>query len=295
MVRELTFSVIIPTYNRPTQLAECLQSFTHLDYPAGEWELIVVNDGGEQSLAALTETLKTSLPLTLIAIDNRGPAGARNAGARLAHGDILAFTDDDCIVDSQWLRQFANCFAEHNCAGFGGETRNPYPDNIPAATWQIYIDYVMQYFRDVDGNYLLFPSNNVAYRRTVFEALGGFDDSFPLAAAEDLEFGYRLAANGYRQLYCPAAIIWHHHRNTYWGYLRQQYRYGRGGYYFELAQQQKHFPPNVRPNPELEQHFYGRLARKLFEMRAHPGTWFLIGMTLLVYKFGRWHEMHNNR
>ena len=97
------FSIIIPTKDRPEALFHCLESFTRLDYP--DWELIVVNDGGAESFANLPERLLEILPITLVDQEASGPAAARNYGASLASGDYLAFTDDDCRVEPDWLLQ----------------------------------------------------------------------------------------------------------------------------------------------------------------------------------------------
>jgi glycosyltransferase involved in cell wall biosynthesis len=95
----MQFSVVIPTRNRPQALAACLASFARLDYPAGAWEIIVVNDGGDGSLlTAVPSHLHHLLPLKLIDAPHAGPAAARNRGAAAATFDHLAFTDDDCCV-----------------------------------------------------------------------------------------------------------------------------------------------------------------------------------------------------
>lgn len=230
----MKFSVIIPTRNRPQALVDCLHSFTTLDYPAGAWELIVVNDGGEQ-LLAVSNQLQTRLTLQLVTIAAAGPAAARNAGARLASGDYLAFTDDDCRVSPDWLQQFARGFAQTGLDALGGQTLNPQAGRVGASASQFLVDFLYDYMQDQSGNGLLLVSNNVAYRREAFAAVGGFDESFPLAAAEDMEISYRLVQRGYRQAYYPPAKVWHHHRLSAWGHLRQQFRYGRGAYFFEQA------------------------------------------------------------
>lgn len=230
----IRFSVIIPTFNRPDRLAACLQSFLDLDYPDTAWELILVNDGGEQSFSAITPAMFNQLPLTRIDIEHGGPAKGRNAGVKVAQGDFVVFTDDDCRVDKNWLRAFEKGFAESKNDALGGKILNPYPDNIPAETWSQYMDYLRdEIMRDKENNLLLLIGNNVAYRRIVFDKLGGFDETFPFAAAEDSEIGTRLVGLGYQQAYCSDALIWHDHKITYWGYLRQQFRYGRGNFYFQ--------------------------------------------------------------
>jgi GT2 family glycosyltransferase len=235
----MKFTVIIPTRNRPHALADCLHSFTALDYPAGAWELIVVNDGGEWSLT--TDQWPPQLPLQVVTIAPSGPAAARNAGARLARGDYLAFTDDDCRVSPDWLQQFERGFAQTGLDGLGGQTLNPQVGRSGASASQFLIDFLYDYMQDQSGNALLLVSNNVAYRRPAFMAVGGFDESFPLAAAEDMEMSYRLVGRGYRLAYYPAAKVWHYHRLSAGGHLRQQFRYGRGAYFFERVARQENY------------------------------------------------------
>lgn len=227
-----TFSVIIPTYNRPQALRACLQSFTKLDYAAGAWELIVVNDGGHESLTAVDEPLMAQLPIQLLTAPHAGPAAARNFGAQRANGQLLAFTDDDCQVTPNWLQAFAAGFADGRWQALGGHSQTPFLQNQAEQAWQYLTNFLNEFMRDDDGNALLLLSNNVAYRRQLFAELGGFNQSFPLAAAEDMELSYRLLAAGGRQRLLPTAVVWHYHHLTAWGYLKQQFRYGRGGYYF---------------------------------------------------------------
>ena len=237
------FSVIIPTYNRPALLAACLGSFLDLEYPPGAWELIIVNDGGERSFSSISDSLRDQLPLVLIENEHGGPAKARNAGARTARGEFLSFTDDDCRVDPNWLQAYDHCFSSSTLSAAGGSIINPYPDNLPAETWSQYMIYLRtKVMRDTQGNLLLLTSNNAAYRRDVFLSLGGFDEEFPFAAAEDSELGSRLVGSGFEQDYCPEAIVWHEHKNTPWAYLGQQFRYGRGNYYFQNVRRRAAYP-----------------------------------------------------
>jgi len=226
-------SVIIPTFNRPDLLSVCLESFIDLDYPDKDWELILVNDGGDRSFSTITTDILDQLPLTLIDIEHGGPAKARNAGAEIAQGEFLVFTDDDCRVDKNWLRAFEGCFANSTFVALGGKILNSHPGSVPAKTWSRYMDYLREeVMQDSEGNLLLLLGNNLAYRRKIFQEIGGFNEEFPFAAAEDSELGIRLVGTGYRQTFCPEAIIWHDHPITYGGYLRQQFRYGRGNHYF---------------------------------------------------------------
>src|SRR5687767_7876993 len=93
----LTFSVVIPTYNRPLQLQQCLEGLANQDYPREAFEVIVVDDGGEHPLTKINDHYQTRLSLVFLKQANAGQASARNTGASHAKGQYIAFTDDDCV------------------------------------------------------------------------------------------------------------------------------------------------------------------------------------------------------
>ena len=284
----MKFSVIIPTWNRPNELVHCLESFIDLDYSHDAWELIVVNDGGNDSFTEVTAELKQSLPLRLLTINHAGPATARNEGARIAHGGYLAFTDDDCRVTPEWLSRFAQGFAQEDMAALGGHSMTPFVDDPAARAWQHLTNFLYEYMRDIHGNALLLLSNNVAYRRSVFESLGGFDESFPLAAAEDMEMSYRLLAHGYRQIYYPEAKVWHYHRLTPWRLIAQQFRYGRGGYYFRQAL--RRFPASREIRFHSRKPFSLSLVESLWRAPLPLSIWFLVCIARLAYLCGHGYQ-----
>src|SRR5262245_61716846 len=97
------YSVIIPTFARPQRLASCLAAVAKLQFPKDQYEVIVVDDGSPEPLDNTVEPFRAELKLSLARQPNAGPAAARNAGAARAVGGYLAFTDDDCEVDPNWL------------------------------------------------------------------------------------------------------------------------------------------------------------------------------------------------
>jgi len=175
-----TISLIIPTYNRPEQLAFCLQACAQMDYPRERLELIVVNDGGERPLTHLIESFKESLNIQLIDQVNRGPAAARNAGAAVAVGEVVAFTDDDCAPDTGWLRNLAMGFEGETAVALGGNTFNVLKRNRYATASQLLVDYLYRYYNQPTAQF--FTSNNIAIPRTLFIEMGGFKPDMPLAA-----------------------------------------------------------------------------------------------------------------
>ena len=100
-------SVIVPTLSRPEPLARCLAALAAQDYPVDRFEVIVVDDGGEQPLDAVVAGCRGPMPLTLLRQANAGPGAARNHGAAAAGGTLLAFTDDDCLPEPGWLAALA--------------------------------------------------------------------------------------------------------------------------------------------------------------------------------------------
>lgn len=290
----MRFSVVIPTRNRPERLAACLQSLSQLDYPAGAWELIVVNDGGHESFTAVSPQLQQSLPLKQINAPQAGPAAARNRGAAEATYEHLAFTDDDCRVTPDWLHQFASGFTQTGCAALGGAWRNPQPDKMAMRAAQFLVEFMYDYMRDEAHNNLLLVSNNVAYKRAAFTAVGGFDETFPLAAGEDMELSFRLVAHGYRQGYWPAARVWHHHDLSSWGHVRQQFRYGRGGHFFlQAIAAQSENGRAIRPGSARD--FYVALGESV-KQQAEPWSFSaLVAVAQAAYRLGQFYQRQMGR
>ena len=228
----LEFSIIIPTYNRPEQLEQCLQSVARLDYPSDRFEVIVVDDGGSTPLNPTTEKFDACFSLQLIQQPNAGPASARNTGAAAAQGHYLVFTDDDCQPNADWLNALAAALADFPNALIGGNTVNALPHNLYSTASQLLIDYLYSYYNQTRGKATFFCSNNLAAPRTLYQELGGFDTQFPLAAGEDREFCDRWRHQGYPMHYASAAQIHHAHQLTLFSFWRQHFNYGRGAFHF---------------------------------------------------------------
>lgn len=191
-------SIIVPTYNRLMQLRACLEALAALDYPT--FEVIVVDDCSTDGTAEYLNGLNdprfrfTSLP------QNSGASEARNRGLALARYPLLAFTDDDCVVDNRWLSELMPAFDNEHIGFAIGATINVAPG---------YRGYFPErIIHNQDGQ---FPGGgNIAYRREVFERIGGFDDVFFRAYHnEDSELAVRAAAAGYDYVSRPRALAYH--------------------------------------------------------------------------------------
>jgi cellulose synthase/poly-beta-1,6-N-acetylglucosamine synthase-like glycosyltransferase len=235
-VTPLTFSVIIPTYDRPARLAACLEALAGLDYPREQYEVIVVDDGSPRPPHALVrecaERAGSTFRVTLVEQPHAGPATARNAGAAQARADFLAFTDDDCQPAANWLSELSARLIDHPYHIVGGRTLNAVTGNLFATASQLLVDCLYEQHRRRSTNTGFFTSNNLAVARGAFQALGGFDETFPLAAGEDRELCDRWLGRGGRLVFAPGAIVHHTHALTLRGFWRQQRNYGRGAYHF---------------------------------------------------------------
>ncbi len=224
------FSIIIPTYSRPGQLQVCLQSLLRLDYPRDNFEVIVVDDGSPTPLGDVVAEFENPLNLRLIRQQNAGPAAARNTGVKYAKGKFIAFTDDDCTPDSDWLTIFANQFAETPNCILGGKTVNKLSKNPFASTSQLIVDIVYRHYNANFKQARFFASNNMAIPARLYRELGGFNEQ--LRTSEDRELCDRWLHRGYQMVYLPEAVIYHAHQLTFYKFCKQHFSYGQGAYRF---------------------------------------------------------------
>jgi GT2 family glycosyltransferase len=180
-------SVVIPTCDRTESLAKCLERL-------GDAEEIIVSDDGKTP--ATCRLIWARFPkVRWVQGLRRGPAANRNHGARYATGEWLAFIDDDCIPDWNWLDEIARVtpvseVIEGKTVSFG-RTNHPLEEIV----------------ENVTGDLLW--SCNLVVRCDVFEQLGGFDEDFLEAGGEDLEFAWRIRQKKLTVRYVPEALVYH--------------------------------------------------------------------------------------
>ena len=165
---------------------DCLEAIQALHFPRDRFEVIVVDDGSPTPPADVVASLDRSLDARLVSTRHAGPASARNTGARLARGRFLAFTDDDCMPHADWLRSIDRWTSSRSGPlAIGGHTVNVLTDSVYSEASQGIIDYLYEYFGEHPTPRRFFTSNNLVVPREDFVEIGGFDDTFALAAAED--------------------------------------------------------------------------------------------------------------
>ena len=222
------FSIIVPTYGRPKQLKECLDAAAGLAYPRDGFEVIVVDDGSKTSLEEIVGAFQKRINVRLLRQDNAGPATARNRGASESGATYLAFTDDDCKPSQHWLTNLEEALDLNPELLVAGRTVNDLPENSYSTTSQLIIDFLYSYYNREDAMFI--ASNNMALSKEQFLKVGGFDTTFPLAAAEDREFCDRYLYKGFKTLYAPRAVVRHAHPLNFSNFLRQHFNYGQGAH-----------------------------------------------------------------
>ena len=213
-------SVVVCSYNGAATLRECLDSLMRLDYP--DYEVILVDDGSTDD----TPWIAADFPqVVCLRQENRGLSVARNVGASHADGEIVAYTDSDCVADEHWLRYLVLAMQDQHVQAIGGPNITPYSDGMVArcvAASPGNPSHVM-----LDDHYAEHvPGCNLALRRDVLLSLGGFDPQFR-TAGDDVDLCWRLLDAGMNIGYAASAMVWHHRRPTVGAYLRQQRGYGR--------------------------------------------------------------------
>jgi len=251
-------SVIVPTYRRGGALRTCLEALTRQDYERGRYEVLVVDDGGGEAADAVRATGGGRGEVTLLSSTNQGPAAARNRGAEVAAGDLLAFTDDDCVPRPSWLRCLARCCSPTSGVGAGGRTLNACPGDPRAQVAQMIVDAAYTHANTHPSGAYFFAANNLMLPTAAFAQIGGFDPSF--RTSEDRDICARWREAGLRLAFAADAVVLHAHTLTTSEFWRVHFAYGRGAYRFHRARADRRGRRRLGLS-FLEPRFYGRMAR----------------------------------
>lgn len=219
MIEAKTASIIIPTFNGASRIRNCLDALTQ--QTAGrDVEILVVDDGSTDD----TSTVVANYPsVRLIAQANAGPAAARNRGATEARGTILLFTDDDCVPMPNWLDAMLAPFKDPAVVGAKGIYRTRQKS---LAARFVQIEYEDKYLLMAGAaNIDFIDTYSAAFLHDRFLEMTGYDTSFPVACAEDIELSYRMSARGWIMKFAPAAIVYHTHPDTFSRYLKKKYKF----------------------------------------------------------------------
>jgi cellulose synthase/poly-beta-1,6-N-acetylglucosamine synthase-like glycosyltransferase len=223
-------SIVIPVRNEEAILGRCLESIASLDYPSDRVEVIIADGFSTDGSRSVAERFGARL------VCNRGQTvvSGRNCGFRLASGEIVAFTDADCIVREDWLTSAVGVFrSDERIAGVGGVTR--FPDD--ATSFQEAVNLLFRLAGMAGATAHLqatertepvedIPGCNALYRREALAAVMPVDER--LLTAEDVWMNWSLRQRGHVLALARDTVVWHHRRSRPRGFFRQIYRFAIG-------------------------------------------------------------------
>lgn len=212
-------SIVVCSFNGANTIRDTMEGIRKLDYP--NYEVIVVNDGSTDE----TPNIVAEYPVILISTENQGLSSARNTGWQEATGEIIAYIDDDAYPDPHWLTFIADVFMNSSHVGVGGPNIAPANDGLIAeAVANSPGGPVHVLLTDELAEHI--PGCNMAFRKEALAEVGGFDPRYR-AAGDDVDICWKLQQKGWTLGFSAAAMDWHHRRNSFRAYWRQQIGYGK--------------------------------------------------------------------
>jgi mycofactocin system glycosyltransferase len=275
-----SISIIIPVKNRPQDIQECLMSLGSLDYPKDKVEIIVVNDGSTDSTAEVIQSFDIKaihLPRSI------GASACRNLAAGEANGDLLGFTDSDCVPHPHWLRDLIPYFDDERVGIVGGYVSNFYTrsllDRYEAVKSSLNMGLSPFRVENDKSSTAYVPSCNLVIRKKAFSEIGGFQAD--LHVGEDVDLCWRTRKLGYHLLYVPRGEVKHKHRNDAWQMLMRRFDYGTSEALLYLRHKDKR---KMLFLPTLYSLFYGFMCLGIIVQYA---IFFVIALAISVVDLWR--------
>ncbi len=229
-------SIIIPAFNSEKTIAKTIQSVLS-QKTKEKFELIVVDDASTDKTAS--EIKKFKEVVLVQQKKNKGPAVVRNLGAKKANGEIIVFTDADCVPKENWLEEMIKPFENKEVVGVQGAYKTK-QQSLTARFVQAEIEDrydLMKKEMQKKGSIDFVGSYSAAYKKKTFLEFNGFDESFPTASGEDPELSYRMQKKGLKLVFNQNAIVFHQHPNSFLKYL--EIKFFRGYWRIPMYKQHK--------------------------------------------------------
>lgn len=211
-------SVIVPVYNGERTIEDCIRSLLALDYPKEKLELLVVNNASTDRTPEVLCCYDSAL--RIVCEKKRGPAAARNKGLVHARGEVVAFTDADCVVDHSWLRHLVAPLQDHHIGIVGGRNLAKRPAN--------FVEKFGERIHDHNAAINLYRPPYVITMNWAsrLKVLAEFNFDEALRRGEDGDLSYRILQAGYGFFYQPDAVIYHQNESTLAGLFREGVLHG---------------------------------------------------------------------
>lgn len=212
-------SVVVPVYNSEKTILKTLDSLSSQTYK--NFEVIIVDDG---STCPAGQMVKSYSFAKYFYQQNGGPAKARNVGAKLSKGEIICFTDSDCVPEEKWIQKLLDGFTNDDIAVVSGSYGIENKSKMLAQC--IHNEILFRHNKLMPDYPKSFGSYNFAIRRKVFEEVGGFRESYRFASGEDNDLSYKIINSGFRIFFNKECFVRHHHTEIVSKYLIEQFRHG---------------------------------------------------------------------
>lgn len=217
-------SVIMVAHDDAAALIDSLTSLSRLDYPSDRHEVLLVDNGSDDGSAAIIQRFS----VRYLHEPRRGVSYGRNLGIEHSRGEILAFTDPDCVVSRDWLNELVNAFADPEVGIVAGGIV-PYP---PRTLPELHAARRRSHSQERPLSHPDRPfgmNPNLALRRAIFSEVGLYDTAFPGGGWEDADLCWRVRRQTRWILRsAPRAVVFHRYRDRWSDFFAQQYRYGVG-------------------------------------------------------------------
>ena len=220
-------SIIIPVRNVEKDIGRCLESLNKLNYPKNKYEVIVADSNSEDKTPQIVKQYGAIIAST----PQKSICAGRNEGLKVSRGKIIAFSDADCLMDENWIRNSLKYFQDSNIGGVGGINITPFDEAAFGKAVGFVLDQTIFSAGSVYGRILKnikevksIPGCNAIYRKEVLDKVMPIDET--LLGGEDYVMNQKIRQLGYKILYTPDTIVWHYRRPTPKKFFKQIFHYG---------------------------------------------------------------------
>lgn len=228
---KILVSVIVPTYKRFELFLNCIKSLSNQDYNKENYEVISIHDGIECDYdeSEIKKYAKQIKNFRFEKVTHRGVAQVRNYGIQLSKSDLILMIDDDCEAKNNWITSFVQYMDNRkNVVGVGGTILSISPKTF-IQKYIAFKNLLHKPVQDINGNIIALITANACFRRSILSKIGGFRKEFIHCGGEDLDLSFRCRKIGDLEC-CENAVVYHNHRESLSGLIKQHIFYGRGTY-----------------------------------------------------------------
>lgn len=261
----MKFSIIIPVYN-DTHITECLESVLQLNYPSADYEIIVVDNNSSTDIAELIK----EFPVQYMHEPITGSYKARNTGAKSARGEILAFTDSDCVVSQDWLHAIEHTLTDAKISAVMGYAAGNNQNKIAAYEQTMYEANIAAFAHE--KNLRRIDTRNFAVRSKVFKQVGGFTQD--LKYGGDMEYGARLHEANFSVVFSKYMFVTHTNPTNLRSLLYKRIRQNYGNMKI----------PNMHTN-EFVKDYFPHLLQYSPSLKSTALWWIMKLWILMIFPF----------